>query len=218
MEKILDLFHSIFFDAKKTIGVRLGNFVMIVIFALVIDFCFQFTYRSFENSKLQKLERISSLKESYKSDKNIYKMLIDKENETLESQHYYNHLSSLWSSFSEYTNTQQPTINNTEIKNASPKVSIITTILSSSALFVLIIFLSFSAPFWLNNFGLKNIRESVTIGVAFTVLTAIFTSISLSIPVLFKNYIWINYILYFVIHCTVIWLIIAGNKLSKKKL
>ena len=125
MEKILDLFHSIFFDAKKTIGVRLGNFVMIVIFALVIDFCFQFTYRSFENSKLQKLERISSLKESYKSDKNIYKMLIDKENETLESQHYYNHLSSLWSSFSEYTNTQQPTINNTEIKNASPKVSIL---------------------------------------------------------------------------------------------
>ena len=74
------------------------------------------------------------------------------------------------------------------------------------------------SPFWLNNFGLKNIRESVTIGVAFTVLTAIFTSISLSIPVLFKNYIWINYILYFVIHCTVIWLIIAGNKLSKKKL
>jgi len=217
MDKLLDLFHSIFFDAKKSISVRLGNFVMIVIFALVLDFCFQFTYRSFESSKLQKLERIASLKESYKYDVDIYNMLKEKEIETIESQHYYSYLTSLWSSFSEYNNTQQPTINKTEIQIDSPKTTILLTALTSSTLFVFISLFSFFAPVWSNNYEFKNIRESFTLGVAFLGITAIFTTICIKIPLINKDYVWFNYLLYFIIHCVVVWLLVkAGKKLNKK--
>ncbi|WP_339626773.1 hypothetical protein [uncultured Maribacter sp.] len=218
MEKLIDLFNLIFFDAKKSIGVRVGNFVMVILFALFLDFCFQFTYRSFETSKLENLERIANLKNSYKNDDDVYKMLLDKEKEILEGEHYYHFFLSSWSSLLELSKAQQPPKKTAEIQIDSPKSSITLYFLSSSIIFALVSLLCFSAPVWSNNYDYSNIRDSFTLGFVFSVICLFLTLVTSSIPIIFDNNIWVNYILSFAIQILFILIIAAmATRLRRRK-
>jgi len=61
-------FIKIIFDKDKSIGQKATIFSLILIFLFIFDLSFNFSFDNHYSTKLSNLERIVSLKESYKND------------------------------------------------------------------------------------------------------------------------------------------------------
>lgn len=86
-------FIKIIFDKDKSIGQKAMIFSLILIFLFMFDLSFNFSFDNHYSTKLSNLEKIVSLKESYKLDSIKLIQIYNYENSILNNKHYSEFLS-----------------------------------------------------------------------------------------------------------------------------
>ena len=95
-----------FTNSKKSIGKRLGNFIIFFLILIIVDLSFNISYGIHQNSVLDKLEQISEVKETYKKDKKMTIYLDKLEYDIINRKHPYDLFDLLLSSLSFSTNNE----------------------------------------------------------------------------------------------------------------
>ena len=141
MEGLPTKIHEYLTDSKKSIGHKFGYVLSISAILLIGDYFFNISYTLHQSNKLSNLEKISRIKQNHFNDSLLIQNINKLQLEVIESPHYYDKFNSYWLSLSElvYRDNVTPSKVNT-LENKSPKLSIILTALSSSAIFILLCF------------------------------------------------------------------------------
>jgi hypothetical protein len=209
---------ELIFDSSSSWGTVLAKFITLIVFLIIVDMAFNFTYNLQVSNKLSQLEKISILKAEYKED--TLKLIEIKkiENGIFEKEHYSEFFSRIFSkiSFPKETKLQKTHQNNTPIiKTTKPIFSLFWMAFSSSYILSIILPFLFFLPVYNKEIRTVNGMAGWTASVVMILgMIAISTWISFQIPLIFGNPIW-NYILNFLIH-TLIWILIIKFGINKK--
>lgn len=214
---------DIFIDKSKSFGYKINRLIIVLFLFLIIDLCFNISYKIFISNKLNNLVAISHLKEIYKNDSIQYNEIIKVEKKIIKSEHYSDFLPKLffkWSekifqkgSLSKKNNPSQykkdaPTI----IKKVSIKQKIL-MLVTSNIVFIIIFPMFLLLPFYTDNKKNKEFYYSWLMSMLLIVVWVFLSTFLLSlIPIIFKNIVF-NYILNGIIHITVCTILISyGEK------
>jgi hypothetical protein len=203
---------ELIFDSSASWGTVLAKFITLIVFLIIVDMSFNFTYNLQVSNKLSQLEKISTLKEDYKKDALKLVEIKKIENGIFEKEHYSELFSRIFSKISFPQETKHQ--NNTPIiKTTKPIFSLFWMAFSSNYILAIILPFLFFLPVYNKEIRTANGIAGWTASlVMIGGMIAIVTWISFQIPLIFKNPIW-NYILNFLIH-TLFWFLVIkfGNK------
>jgi len=204
---------KIIFDNDKSLGQKALLFSFIFVFIFIFDLSFNISFDNHYSTKLDNLEKITRLKESYKNDSTKLKQVLNYENTILTNRHYSEYLSDVILSIQLNSNdikASKSFAETTDITSKNRKIIwhfIISIITSSLVPILILIFTIILLPF-----GLLVKAEKFFLGwLAFfsiSLLTTISLSfISLLIPIIYGIPI-INYAINIAIQAGLIYLII----------
>jgi hypothetical protein len=207
--------YDLVFDKTKSWGVKTAATISIIGFLFLADLLFNFTYNIFINNKINQLEKIQTLKNSYKTDSLSLAKILLIEKKVLNGEHYadliFRNLSNFTFKFDvkKGKEVQKPKVEIIE----KPIRSIFWMALSSNYFFALILpFLLFIPLFGKGARHLNALLGWFSTLIMIGVVGSITTWISYQIPLILGNPIY-NYVLNFFIH-SIFWVIVF--KLSKK--
>lgn len=206
------------FDSSASWGTVLAKFITLIVFLIIVDMSFNFTYNLQVSNKLSQLEKISTLKEDYKEDTLKLGEIKKIENGIFEKEHYSEFFFRVFSkiSFPQDTKHQKTDQKNKPIIiTTKPIFSLFWMAFSSNYVLAIIFPFLFFLPVYNKEIRSVNgmagwIASLVMIGGMITIVTWI----SFQIPLILDNPIW-NYILNFLIH-TLFWGLIIKFGNNKK--
>lgn len=134
-----------------------------LIILLFVDLSFNVSYGVHQNNQLDRLKKVSELKEIYSNNKNVIYYLNKTEKEILNKKHPYELFQSFWSSLSFSMNTEK--INTTTQNTPHNKLSIVSIALSSCTVLIFLLFASITFPIWSRDYSFKRIREAIAVTV-----------------------------------------------------
>jgi hypothetical protein len=211
---------ELIFDSSASWGTVLAKFITLLVFLVVVDMSFNFTYNLQVSNKLSQLEKISTLKKDYKKDTLKLVEIKKIENGIFEKEHYSEFFSRIFSkiSFPQETKIQKTHQNNTaSIKTTKPIFSLFWMAFSSNYALVIILPFLFFLPVYNKEIRTANGIAGWTASlVMIGGMIAIVTWVSFQIPLVFDNPIW-NYILNSLVH-TFFWFLIIKFGKNKKLL
>jgi hypothetical protein len=206
---------ELIFDSSASWGTVLAKSITLIVFLIIVDMSFNFTYNLHVSNKLSQLEKISTLKKDYKEDALKLVEIKEIENGIFEKEHYSEFFSRIFSKiyFHQETKLQKTHQNTPIIKTTKPIFSLFWMAFSSNYLLSIILPFLFFLPVYNKEIRTVNGIAGWTASlVMIGGMIAIVTWISYQIPLIFENPIW-NYILNFLIQ-TLFWFLVTkfGNK------
>ena len=166
-------------NRQTPISKRLGNLILLVFALLIVDFTFQITHSIYQTNKLSNLEKVVSLKESYKDDPEQLNYLEGLEKNLLRNNHYYYYMESAWS-------YSRQTFQETQYRNGDTDLNYFWTVFSSSC-FILGLMLSLIITFVIDmDYSMSKLRRLGVIILSSLTLTSFMIMISSIIPVIFN--------------------------------
>jgi hypothetical protein len=204
---------KLIFDNDKSLGQKALLFSLIFIFAFIFDLTFNISFDSHYSTKLDNLEKITRLKESYRNDTVKLKQICNYENTVITTRHYSEFLSDVILSIHLNSNDIRAKKSFAEITDINIKNRIIIwhfilSIITSSLVPILIlIFTIILLPFGLLIKAEKFMLGWLAVFSISLMATILLSLISLLIPIIFGEQI-INYFINLLFQAGLIYLII----------
>lgn len=223
---IIDKIINVIFDKSKSIGLRSWVVFLSLIALFTVDYIANFTYDIHVSYKLETLEKINNLKKEYKNDSLYAIQLSTLETEYKERTHYYDYAHDYYNRFLNFSISLFKSDNKEIIKSQIKKANTITNnpmrsnlwmFVSSNFFFILLTLFIFITPIFSKELNTKESLLGLSIVLVIVICAMLFANwTAYFIPILFNNPIW-NYILNFIIHTTIITIVLIIGYKSQNK-
>lgn len=204
-------------DKTKHWTIKTAMFVTIFAILIIVDFISKFTYNYHISSKLDDLEKVTTLKERYDADSiNLFKIL-QIEKKIFERKHYseyffnFNLKEQKLPSESVFKNNNEPVTVIKQIKKIS-RPSYFWMLVSSNLLFIILFpFILFMPLYGSEKISMRVLTNWFATLTVFSIIIIIVTWLAMQIPVINGKPIY-NYLINFLIH---IFVLVGISKLGK---